>query len=82
MLGAASEARFVRPAGPPLPEVPPLPAVTGAPLAPVTAWLGRAGIRVNPHTATPAWRGERLDLDWAVSVLWRPTSRRQPDRRV
>ena len=22
--------------------------------------------------ATPAWRGERLDVDWAVSVLWRP----------
>ena len=82
VLGAAGEARFVRPDGRPLPEAPPLPAVTGAPLAPVTARLGRAGIRLGPHTATPAWRGERLDVDWAISVLWRPTSRRQPERGV
>ncbi len=71
-LDAAGEARFLRPDGRPLPEAPALPAVTGAPLAPVTARLDRAGIRIGPHTATPAWRGERLDVDWAVSVLWRP----------
>ncbi len=46
--------------------------VTDVPLAPVTARLDRAGIRIGPHTATPAWRGERLDVDWAVGVLWRP----------
>ena len=66
MLGASGEARFVRPDGRPLP------AVAGEPLGPVTARLDRAGIRIGPHTATPAWRGERLDVDWAVSVLWRP----------
>ncbi len=74
-LDAAGEARFLRPDGRPLPEAPALPAVTDAPLAPlapVTARLDRAGIRIGPHTATPAWRGERLDIDWAVSVLWRP----------
>ena len=71
-LDAAGEARFLRPDGRPLPEAPALPAVTGAPLAPVTARLDRAGIRIGPHTATPVWRGERLDLDWAISVLWRP----------
>ena len=71
-LDAAGEARFLRPDGRPLPEAPALPAVTDAPLAPVTARLDRAGIRIGPHTATPAWRGERLDVDWAVSVLWRP----------
>ena len=27
-------------------------------------------------TATPSWGGERLDLDWAMHVLWRP--RREP----
>ena len=71
-LDAAGEARFLRPDGRPLPEAPALPAVTSAPLAPVTARLDRAGIRIGPHTATPAWRGERLDVDWAVSLLWRP----------
>ena len=70
-LDAAGEARFLRPDGRPLPAAPALPAVTGAPLAPVTARLDRAGIRIGPHTATPAWRGERLDVDWAVGVLWR-----------
>ena len=72
VLDAAGEARFLRPDGRPLPEAPALPAVTDAPLAPVTARLDRAGIRIGPHTATPAWRGERLDVDWAVGVLWRP----------
>ena len=71
-LDAAGEARFLRPDGRPLPEAPALPAVTDAPLAPVTARLDGAGIRIGPHTATPAWRGERLDVDRAVSVLWRP----------
>ncbi len=70
-LGDDGEAHFFRPDGEPLPEAPASPTVTGAPLAPMTAQLGRAGIRLGPHTATPAWRGERLDVDWAVSVLWR-----------
>ena len=72
VLGPAGETRFVRPDGRPLPEAPHLPPVAGDPLAPVTARLNRAGIRIGPHTATPAWRGERLDVDWAVSLLWRP----------
>ena len=72
VLDAAGEARFLRPDGRPLPEAPALPAASDAPLAPVTARLDRAGIRIGPHTATPAWRGERLDVDWAVSLLWRP----------
>ncbi len=68
----AGEPRFVRPDGQALPEAPPPPAVTGPPLASVWARLDREDIRPGPHTATPAWRGERLDLDWAVGVLWRP----------
>ncbi len=70
-LGDDGEAHFVRPDGQPLPEAPALPTVADTPLAKVTARLARAGIRLGPHTATPAWRGERLDVDWAVSVLWR-----------
>ena len=72
VLDAAGEARFLRPDGRPLPEAPALPPVTDAPLATAMARLDRAGIHIGPHTATPAWRGERLDVDWAVSVLWRP----------
>ena len=71
-LDAAGEARFLRPDGRPLPEAPALPAVTDMLLESQTARLDRAGIRIGPHTATPAWRGERLDVDWAVGVLWRP----------
>ena len=66
---AAGESRFVRPDGRALPAAP---GVTGPALASVTARLDREGIRPGPHTATPAWRGERLDVDWAVGVLWRP----------
>ena len=72
LLDAAGEARFARPEGQPLPDAPLSPRVAGEPLAPVTARLERAGGRIGPHTATPAWRGERLDVDWAVSLLWRP----------
>ena len=57
VLGAAGEVRFVRPDGRPLEEAPPLPEVTGPPLAPVVARLERAGVRVGPQTGTPAWRG-------------------------
>ena len=71
-LDAAGDARFLRPDGRPLPEAPALPMVPDVPLGSLTARLDRAGIRIGPHTATPAWRGERLDVDWAVSVLWRP----------
>ena len=71
-FGAAGDVRFVRPDGRPLEEAPLLPEVTGPPLAPVAARLERAGFRLGPTTGTPAWRGERLDVDWAVSVLWRP----------
>ena len=37
-----------------------------------TARLDREGAAIDPHTATPAWRGERVDVGWAVGVLWRP----------
>ena len=77
-LGAAGDVRFVRPDGRPLEEAPPLPAVVGPPLAPVAARLERADIRVGPQTGTPAWRGERLDVDWAVSVLWRARPQAAP----
>ena len=75
---AAGEPRFVRPDGQALPEAPAPPAVTGPPLASMMAQLDQEGIRPGPHTATPAWRGERLDVDWAVGVLWRPRDAAPP----
>ena len=69
---AAGDAKFLGPDGRPLPEAPAAPEWTSPPLAPVTARLQREGITIDPDTATPDWRGERLDLDWAIHVLWRP----------
>ena len=71
-VDAAGEVQFVRPDGRALPAAPPAPAWSGLPLAPVTARLEQEEIAIGPHTATPAWRGERVDIGWAVGVLWRP----------
>lgn len=73
-LDAAGDVEFIRPDGRPLPEAPAAPVWTGPPLAPVTARLEREGVSIDPDTLTPDWRGERLDLDWAIHVLWRPRS--------
>ena len=71
-LDATGDVQFVRPAGRPFPAVPPAPLWIGAPLAPVTERLDREGAAIGPHAATPVWRGERVDIGWAVGVLWRP----------
>ena len=71
---ASGDAQFVRPDGRPFPAVPPPPLWAGAPLAPVDERLDQDGISIDPHTATPAWRGERVDISWAVGLLWRPRS--------
>ena len=33
------------------------------------ARLQAADLTIDPHTATPNWHGERLDLHWAIRVL-------------
>ena len=38
--------------------------------------LAAAGSEIGADTATPSWRGEPLDLDYAMRALWRP--RREP----
>ena len=68
--------QFVGPDGRPLPEAPPAPAWAGPALQPTNDGLSAAGIEIGADTGTPSWRGERLDLDYAMSVLWRP--RREP----
>ena len=74
--GPCPGVQFLRPDGRPLPEAPPAPAWTGPALQPTDADLAAAGIEIDADTATPSWRGERLDLDFAMRVLWRP--RREP----
>ena len=69
---AAGAVRFTRADGRPLPEAPEASRWTGAALAPAGARLAAAGIEIGPETSMPAWGGERLDLDWAIGVLWRP----------
>ena len=73
-LDARGDAHFVRPDGRPFPAAPPPPFWTGAPLTPVTERLEQDDIAIDSQTATPAWRGERVDIGWAVGLLWRPRS--------
>ena len=73
-LDAAGEVEFLRPDGRPFPTAPPPPLWTGAPLAPVTERLDEDGVAIDSQTATPAWRGERVDINWVVDSLWRPRS--------
>ena len=93
-LGTDGTVAFFQPDGQLLPAVPPTPQWHGPALAPKLAHLdpfGRlkvdpeqrrgvdaAGTPIGPHTATPYWQGEPLDEDWAISVLWRPRTERQP----
>ena len=69
---ADGQFRFLRPDGTPLPAEPPVARWEGAPLAPTEARLAAAGIGIGPHTATPEWYGESLDLTAALDVLWEP----------
>ncbi len=71
-LDAMGDVEFMRPDGRPFPAAPPPPLWTGAPLTPVTEKLDQEGVEVDSQTATPAWRGERVDIGWAVGLLWRP----------
>ena len=66
--------QFLRPDGAPLPAVPPAPRWQGGgnPLAPTVARLAGAGIGIGPHTATPEWYGESLNVAAALGALWEP----------
>ena len=72
----AGGVQFLRPDGRPLASAPPAPVWAGSALEPTNDRLVAAGIDIDARTATPAWQGERLDLGWAISVLWRPRDER------
>ena len=71
---ADGQFRFLRPDGTPLPAEPPVACWEGAPLAPTDARLAAAGIGIGPHTATPEWYGESMNLTAALDVLWEPSA--------
>jgi len=71
-LDAAGEVAFTRPDGRPFPQAAPPPLWTGEALAPVNERLEQEGLEIDGHTATPTWKGERVDTNWAVDLLWRP----------
>ena len=75
---AAGQFQFLRPDGVPLPAEPPSASWEGAPLAPTDARLAAAGVSIGPHTATPDWYGEPLNLSAALEVLWQPPARKAP----
>ncbi len=78
-LDAAGDVHFLRPGGRPLMQAPPAPAWAGSALGPTNDRLTATGIGIDARTATPAWQGERLDLGWALSVLWRSRRERPGD---
>jgi hypothetical protein len=73
--------RFRTPWGWLVPEVPATPLLGGEERG--AARLGhdheRAGLQIDPWTATPAWHGERLDLDWTIYVMRRDVTRNDED---
>ncbi len=71
-MGPSGDATFCWPDGRPFPAVPAAPRWNGPPLAPTDDRLAAAGIQIGPDTATPDWHGERLDLGYAIDVLWKP----------
>ena len=60
---------FRRPDGRPLPDVPPPAAVPDDPVQALRARHEVQGLRLHARTACPNWRGERLDVGWAIDVL-------------
>ena len=69
------ELRFRRPDGRVVPDVPCPPQAPPDPVSDVRAQNDAAGIVVRARTAIPEWRGERLDVGYAIDVLHPRASR-------
>ncbi|MBM4439354.1 MAG: DUF222 domain-containing protein [Candidatus Rokubacteria bacterium] len=59
---------FYRPQGWPIPDVPAAPHVAD-PLERLREANAASGVQVGPHTMTPLWGGETLDVAYAIDVL-------------
>ena len=66
---ADGDLRFRRPDGQPLPAVPHPPELRGDAVQMLRARHDAEGLVLHPRTAMPGWRGERLDVSWAIDVL-------------
>jgi 5-methylcytosine-specific restriction endonuclease McrA len=64
------ELRFHRPDGQLLPEIPPPAAAPADPVEALRAQHEAHGLRLHAWTALPGWLGERLDVGWAIDVLY------------
>jgi len=72
---ADGELEFRRPDGRVLPEAPRLPEVTADAAGALHEQNVNAGARLDAHTLTPEWYGDRLNLGYAIDVM-HPLARR------
>lgn len=61
--------QFRWPDGRLLPHVPPPSTVPSDPVHVLRAGHEAGGLCLDEHTACAGWRGERLDVGWAIDVL-------------
>jgi 5-methylcytosine-specific restriction endonuclease McrA len=66
---ASGDLSFRTPQGWMLAVVPATSAVATDPVVELRARNDALGLRIDAHTSTPSWRGERLDLGYAIDVL-------------
>jgi hypothetical protein len=60
---------FFHPNGWPLLDVPAPPPLASDPIGVLTDINVAHGLSIHSHTMTPEWRGEPLDVGWAIAVL-------------
>jgi 5-methylcytosine-specific restriction endonuclease McrA len=63
------ELKFRTPQGWTLPSVPTPPAAPPTPAEGLMMQNATLGIDIDARTPTPSWLGERLDLEWTISVI-------------
>jgi hypothetical protein len=66
---ADGELEFRHPQGWAIPHVPPSADLDADPVESIRARNEAEGLRIDAHTATPGWLGERLDVAYAMDVL-------------